>query len=107
MDVRFQIRERRRLVPQLGDPLPLLILQVLLYLPQHLVHAFHRGAGLTLHTHFHKPPAILGGITGLPSTQRLLYPPSPWMARTTLFLEWALGKRKGPRRAVGKRSTMR
>src|SRR5271163_4504778 len=33
MNMRFEICKLRRLVPQLGDPLPLLILQPLLYVP--------------------------------------------------------------------------
>jgi hypothetical protein len=60
MNMSFQISELRRLVSQLGDPLPLLFLQLLLYLAQHLANAFHYGPALPLHTHFHTPPAIHG-----------------------------------------------
>src|SRR5262249_26566838 len=60
MNMSFQISELGGLVSQLGDPLTLLFLQLLLYLPQHLANVFHYGPALPLHTHFHTPPAIRG-----------------------------------------------
>src|SRR5271167_202159 len=59
MNVGLQIGKLGRMVPQLGDPLLLLILQLLLHLPQHLVNVLHNKPALSLHTHFHTPPAIL------------------------------------------------
>ncbi len=57
---RFQISKRRRLVPQLGEPLPLLIQQRLLHLPQHFVNVLHQGPTRFFDTHFPTPPAIPG-----------------------------------------------
>jgi hypothetical protein len=59
MNVRLQVSELGRMVPQLSDPLFLLFQQLLLHLPQHFVHVFHNGPTLSLHSHLHMPPAIL------------------------------------------------
>src|SRR6185437_2799464 len=58
MNLRFQISKLGRLVPQLGHPFPLLLLQLLLHLPQHFIYVFHHWPALSLHTHFHTPPLI-------------------------------------------------
>lgn len=60
MNLCFQIGELCRFAPQLGHPLPLPILQLLLHLPQHVVHVLHQGPTLTCDAHFHTPPAISG-----------------------------------------------
>ena len=58
MNTSFQISKLRRMVPQLGDPLLLLILQLLLHLPQRFVNVFDHGTIRRLNTHVHTPPAI-------------------------------------------------
>jgi len=52
MNTSFQIGKLRRMFPQLDDPLLLLILQLLLQIPQHLVNVFYNGARLTVDTDF-------------------------------------------------------
>src|SRR5439155_110437 len=60
MNTNFQISKSGRMVPQLGQPLRLLILQLLLHLPQHFVNVLHHGPTLSFDTHFHTPPAFHG-----------------------------------------------
>jgi hypothetical protein len=73
------------MVPQLADPLLLLILQLLLHLPQHFVNVLHDRPALFLHTHFHMPPAILA-IQMPPTPQASLYSQPENVAP---FQEWA------------------
>ena len=60
MNTSFQVRKLGRMVPQLGHPLLLLILQLLLDLPQHFVNVLHQRPAFSFDTHFHTPPAIRG-----------------------------------------------
>src|SRR5271168_4188124 len=60
MNTRFQISKLPRMVPQLGHPLPPLILQLLLHLTQDFVNVLHQGPTRSFDTHFHTPPAIHG-----------------------------------------------
>src|SRR5262249_49418576 len=79
MNSSFQMSKLRRLVPQLGYPLALLGLQLVLQVPQHLVHVFHDRPALPLHTHFHRSPAILGNLRSAMDTT-LTLSPQPRMA---------------------------
>jgi DDE superfamily endonuclease len=58
MNTSFQVSKLRRMVPQLGNPFHLLLLQLLLQLPQHFVNVRHHRTRRSFETHFHLPPAI-------------------------------------------------
>src|ERR1022692_3598293 len=63
MNMSFQTSKLRRMVPQLGNPAFLLVLQLLLQLPQHFVNVRHHRPRGSFETHFHMPPAIHVGPT--------------------------------------------